>query len=217
MTKEGCSNDMNTILVAENDFDTSWADQDEESLQKEPMTDITCFVLYIDSEGHMKHVFREKQLLDAFYESSDSQEVSAIRKIPRARLLQFIQTKKLYAGVKYRLMEILLYNIELENNHLLTYPYPGTLKEVTIMDEIKVPPSLCIFHDINCIYFLFKEIPKYDDDEPVIPKPSLKILSDTCSLTSAKRKKTKKVTFKELDLRHTKKRFSSFDANEEDM
>lgn len=211
-TPEGCE-----------ELDTSWANEEreEDMIDKEPMLDILCWVLYIDSEGNLRHVFKEKQILDEMDTSGPpNTNTTNLRKLSRSRLLQFIHTKKVHAGVKYRMMDILLYHIDLEPNQLLEKHdtlsgYPMTaLKEVTLQDEIKIPPALCIFHDINCLYFLFKELPKYDDDdEPLPPKPSLKIMSD-CPLPKGKRKKTKKVTFKDMTstsepIRFTRKRIES--------
>ena len=202
------------------ELDTSWANEEhkEDMIDKEPMLDIVCWVLYIDSEGNLRHVFKEKHILD----ETGTVEPPAmdVRKISRSRLLQFIHTKKTHAGVKYRMMDILLYHLDLEPNQLLEKHYTScVLKEVTLHDEIKIPPALCIFHDINCLYFLFKELPTYDDDdddddEPLPPKPSLKIMSD-CALPKGKRKKTKKVTFKDTSsseppqFRFTRKRTES--------
>ena len=190
----------------EEELDTSWANEEheEDMIDKEPMMDILCWVLYIDSEGNLRHVFKEKQILDEM-EVGIGYGTSNVRKMPRNRLLQFIHTKKVHAGVKYRMMDILLYHIDLEPTQLLDKHYTSAasaLKEVTLQDEIKIPPALCIFHDINCLYFLFKELPKYDDDddddERLPPKPSLKIMSD-CPLPKGRRKKTtKKVTFKDM-------------------
>lgn len=204
------------------ELDTSWANEEreEDMIDKEPMMDILCWLLYIDSEGNLRHVLKEKQILD---EMDAAPNTTNLRKMSRSRLLQFIHTKKVHAGVKYRMMDILLYHIDLEPNQLLNKRDDGsssyqmtTLKDVTLQDEIKIPPALCIFHDINCLYFLFKELPKYDDDddeERLVPKPSLKIMSD-CPLPKGKRKKTKKVTFKDVvstsePIRFTRKRIES--------
>ena len=183
-------------------MDISWADNEEDMIEKEPMTEITCWLLYIDSEGHLRNVYQEKQSLDDM--NMDSGE--NIRKWPRNRLIQFIHSKKQHQGLKYRLMEILLYHMGLEPNQLMETPLQAAkLQDVTLHDEIKIPSSLCIFHEVNCLYFLFQEIPKYEDDEPAVSKPSLRI-GDNCSLPRSKQKKTKKVTFSvPAEFRHTKK------------
>ena len=80
---------------------------------------------------------------------------------------------------------------------------PSALRTVTTMDEILIPPSLCIFHETNCLYFIFQEV--YQDRDNQMTKPILKIMSDVLPRTQGK--KTKKVAFKE-DIRHTKKRIN---------
>ena len=81
---------------------------------------------------------------------------------------------------------------------------PSALRTVTTMDEILIPPSLCIFHETNCLYFIFQEI--YQDRDNEMTKPILKIMSDI--LPRIQGKKTKRVAFKE-DIRHTKKRITN--------
>jgi hypothetical protein len=189
----------------EDELDTSWANEEhqEDMIDKEPMPDILCWILYIDVEGTLRHVFKDKLILDEIEPTTTT--TNHARKLSRNRLLQFIHTKKVHIGVKYRMTDILLYHIDLEPNQLMEKQYISsagnmtTLKEVTLQDEIKIPPALCIFHDINCLYFLFKELPTYDDDdddddERLPPKPTLTIMSN-CSLPKGRRKKTKKVTF----------------------
>lgn len=192
--------DIIGVETLDDNMDTSWADQEEEMIEKEPMSDIMCWLLYIDTEGNLQHVHKEKQSLDDMGMDDD------VRKWSRNRLIQFIHTKKQYQGLKYRLMEILLYHMGLETNQLMNLSLqPAVIQNVTLQDEIKIPPSLCIFHDINCLYFLFQEVPKYDDDVPEIKTPLS--IGDTCTLPRNNRhKKTKKVTFKDPpDFRHTKK------------
>jgi len=92
----------------------------------------------------------------------------------------------------------------------VSYPLPEKLEEpsalrtVTTMDEILIPPSLCIFHETNCLYFVFQEV--YQERDNQMTKPILKIMSDV--LPRIHSKKTKKVAFKE-DIRHTKKRITN--------
>ena len=126
------------------------------------------------------------------------------RKISTGRLLQMIHSKKnpppTNPNTKYRLMEILLYNVESDVENIQNID-TNILKIVTISEEIIIQPSLCIFHEINSLYFVFQEV----EIETYQPKPILKILSDI----NKGGKKTKKVAFKDQEFRHTKKRLSS--------
>jgi len=188
--------EYNTVGQEDFELDTSWIDQ-ENAIVKEPMKAVTCFFIYINTDEQIQHVTKEKMDLE--------EEPGDIRCITRSKLLQIIQCKKSRGTVKYRLMDIMLYNVELENGHL-EQSYAGFLKNVTMMNEIRVHPSLCIFHEINCLYFVFQEIPRYDDDDDEMApaKPILKMGPDI--VVNPRVKRTKKVTFKEVELRHTRRR-----------
>ena len=190
-------------------IDISWIDQEDEEgvIEKEPMDQIQCYYIYIseedddeedENERKIKHVTKEAQVLE---ECTNSPEQ---RKISTGRLLQMIHSKKnpqpTTPGIKYRLMEILLYNVESEMDNIQNID-TNSLKIVTISEEIIIQPSLCIFHEINSLYFLFQEV----EIDTYQPKPILKILSDI----NKGGKKTKKVAFKDQEFRHTKKRLSS--------
>ena len=194
---------MNNSLI-----DISWIDQEDEEgvIEKEPMDQIQCYYIYIsedeydESERKINYVMKESQVLEECPNHPEQ------RKISTGRLLQMIHSKKnipqvTNKGTKYRLMEILLYNVEVESENIRNMVDTNMLKIVTISEEIRIPPSLCIFHEINSLYFLFQEV----EIDTYQPKPILKILSDI----SKGAKKTKKVAFKDQEFRHTKKRLSS--------
>ena len=188
-------------------IDISWIDQEDEEgvIEKESMDQIQCYYIYIseedddESERKIKHVIKEAQVLEECPNSS------GLRKISTGRLLQMIHSKKTppqdtNPNIKYRLMEILLYNVESEIDNIQNID-TNLLKIVTISEEIIIQPSLCIFHEINSLYFVFQEV----EIDMYQPKPILKILSDI----NKGGKKTKKVAFKDQEFRHTKKRLSS--------
>jgi len=198
----------------------SWIDQeddDEGILDKEPMETIQCYFIYVGTDQSIHRVWKESQVLETCPHHPPDDRV-----ISREHLLQIIYSKKNHPSTtnstphhhntQYRLLEILLYNVDLEN-HDLHNLHSGLLTSVTMMDEIVIPPSLCVFHDINCLYFIFQEI--WLDHLP--PKPILKISADVLSTDPhdlslpPKRKKTKKVAFKD-DFRHTKKNLPSDQA-----
>ena len=174
------------------DIDTSWMDT-EDVLEKETMNSVTCFFVYIDVYNRISHVSTESCSLETQGE---------IGCIPRNQLLRLIQTHKIWNENKYRLMDILQYNIPYDFTDLMESSYTNLIKNVTTSDEIHFEQSLCIFHPINTLYILFQEIPKYWDDT-VSLKPALKITDEKIGVNV--RKKTKRVSFKDLDLRHTKK------------
>ena len=88
MSSEEEEEEFTTEEMENTGMDISWADNEEDMIEKEPMTEITCWLLYIDSEGHLRNVYQEKQSLD------DMDSGENIRKWPRNRLIQFIHSKK---------------------------------------------------------------------------------------------------------------------------
>ena len=62
-------------------------------------------------------------------------------------------------------------------------------KPLPLLEDIKIQPSLSIFHKYNCLYFFFYEHKKKD----FVPKPILKIHNEN---ETEKKKTNKKVTIK---------------------
>ena len=209
------------IVYKDITMDTSWIDDEdiEESImEKEPMNEIQCYYVYVGMDQTIRNVTKKVQNLEIYTKTED------YRVISRDNLLQMIHSNKTYLSKQHRLLEILLYNVDSPSSESLIavgeelsfskiiHPRqttnsevddgeePSALRTVTTMDEILIPPSLCIFHETNCLYFIFQEV--YQDRENHMTKPILKIMSDILPRNNSK--KTKRVAFKE-DIRHTKK------------
>jgi hypothetical protein len=176
------------------DMDTSWMDA-EDVIEREPMEKVGCFYVYMNTSNEVNHIEKEWCPLDG------TGAEGAPTKISRSRLLGLIQRKKARNGAKYRLLDIMQCNIPHDFTGLIESSYNDVVRSVITEDEIMFDPSLCIFHDINAMFFFYQEIPKYWDDVGGL-KPALKISADG---ERVPKKKTKRVSFKELDLRHTKK------------
>lgn len=175
-------------------LDTSWM-MDEEQFtnleqldDKTPMNEIQAKILYISSEN--KLINTETEICSLQYENEYSI-------FPRDSFLLFIQSKK--KDKKYRLSELLLYNVEIEPVNLQNYSKttPQTndntyLKIISTMNEIRIPSSILIFHPINTLYFIFQEI---NVSSPPNTKPILKIQGTTTGII---RRKTKKVELNDI-------------------
>jgi hypothetical protein len=76
---------------------------------------------------------------------------------------------------------MILYNIDLEPQHIQDFVQDVGVdtgrffKKFSIVDDIRINPSIFIFHSLNAIYFIFQEIELVLN--PLI-KPILKIGSD---------------------------------------
>lgn len=174
------------------EIDTSWIDT-EDVIEKESMNKVTCYYIYVNTTNEVNHIESEICSL----EGTDSTKIS------RSRLLGLIQRKKSRNGAKYRLFDIMQYNVPYDFTGLIENSYNNLMKSVITADEIEFEKSLCIFHEINCVFIIFQEIPRYWDEVTSGGlKPALKINTEGDHVP---KKKTKRVSFKELDLRHTRK------------
>jgi len=191
------------------DLDISWIDKYErmnninKNYQREPMDSIKMCYIYVNLDSEIEKVVCENETLVQI----DSSNTSII---PKERLLQIVQNKKmLNASLKYSIETILLYNVSIEPENIQKYVNSenvisgpnhyasnsafvcdkdnrySSLKVYPIVDEILIHPSIFIFHEINCIYFIFKQI----DVKPMI-KSILK--------PGGNGKKTKRVRIQEV-------------------
>lgn len=187
------------------DLDISWIHQHEKenSIDKnycrEPMNEITTYCVYINKDLEIEKVTTEKMLIEGGVLSKE-------------RVLHFIQSKKKsFSETKYRLLDMLLYNVELEPENIQSYSISDNFydlskpffKVLPVFDNVAIPDSIFIFHSLNTLYFLFKEI----ECSPIeILKPILKknktykikepdAMDSDSTTGAAANNKTKKVLF----------------------
>ena len=141
-------------------LDTSWIETEEkmfnnENCIREPLSDIALFFIYVNDNDEIEKITREIEDLD-----------NGCNVITKERILQIVQTKRhIDAGKKYRLFDILSFQIDVEPDKLKSFADLDNmaelenvfLKSVPIFDEIVCESSIFIFHDINSLYFIFKE------------------------------------------------------------
>ena len=147
------------------DLDISWIEEQEklQSVDKnyfrESMDTITVTVIYINTNLYIENIISEKHAL------------SSNGLLEKERLLQIIQSKKkTTAYSRYKFMDALLYNVDLEPEHIQKYANTLTnenetcpfYKRLPIIDDIVFSPSIFIFHGLNGLYLLFKEEPRTD-------------------------------------------------------
>jgi hypothetical protein len=138
---------------------------------KEKMDSINIHYIFINDKSEIHTIKTEREKIDTG--------------IAADRILQLIQSKKLYNNVKYKLSELLLYNVELEPNNIQSYTNIislNFLKPVSFLKPIIIPDTLFIFHQINSLFIIYHEI-----------------RNDLHQI------KTKKVTFLKPHLNHTQK------------
>lgn len=138
----------------EEDLDTSWAEMAEfqDNYERELMEEICVFFVYMDAAGALEKITKE---VEPVVEGT----------ILKERLLQLIQTKRHLphrGGVKYRFMDLLAFTIPLEPGELDDFVKSEAradfLKTLPIFDSVAIDPSIFIFHDVNSLFFFFKEV-----------------------------------------------------------
>jgi hypothetical protein len=147
------------LSAIEDDMSQEGTECSEESeyddQQREPLSEIELFFIYMNSDNAIEKIKSELESLD---------ETGIIGK---DRLLQIVQTKRSSDdGKKYRLQEIMAFQIPLEYNHLDSFirgddSIGGVcLQPVPIFNEVAIHPALYIFHDLSALYFFFSESEK---------------------------------------------------------
>lgn len=183
------------------DLDISWVEEQERiqnvqtNYSREPMESITSYFIYINRNQYIDKILCENQLLEIKEDKSGSL-------ISQNAVLKMIQSKKKTTPFsKYKLIDILLYNIDLEPEHIQAYSNvsdetKGTLKPLPIFDEIFINPSIFIFHSVNSLYFIFQEVEivKVNNN-----RRSLKSILKLCTTPSS----TKKVRIQDDNIEYS--------------
>ena len=74
-----------------------------------------------------------------------------------------VQENKNMDNKKYRIFEILLFNVDLdiqEDSEINSLFQKNFLHKKNLLVDTIIPPTLYIFHDINCLYLIYKEFRK---------------------------------------------------------
>jgi hypothetical protein len=138
----------------EEDLDTSWAEMAEfqDNYEREPMEEIRVFFVYMDAAGALEKITKE---VEGVVDGGISKE----------RLLRLIQSKRQSphrGGVKYRFMDLLAFHIPLEPGDLGGFVQSEAradfMRTLPIFDSAVIDPSIFIFHDVNSLFFFFKEV-----------------------------------------------------------
>ena len=150
-------------------LDTDWLDLENkiDSIDshyiREPMTEIDVYFIYIDYNSYIEKIVCEKETL---LENCG---------IDKDRLLQIIQSRRhifdpsKHNNKKYKLLDLLSYNVDLEPKYIeqdfadSADIYSQFFKVLPIFDDIKVADSIFIFHEINSLFFIFKEVDSGND------------------------------------------------------
>jgi hypothetical protein len=169
------SNDFDSDY--ESDLDISWIKEQEKLQQinenyfKEPMEAIDMFFIYINTNDYIeKIVYGEQKLVI----NPNNNSI-----IPNEDVIQLIENNKYLANNKYKILDILLYNVSLQPENIQSYSQNDNvldtsskfIEPLSIINDFVIPPSIFIFHKINSLFFIFKQLEKINIP---LPKPILK-------------------------------------------
>ena len=84
-------------------------------------------------------------------------------KISNERVLRLIEDKRHpKPDVTYMFIDSWTFLVDLEPEHIQVYSQTKAsarfLTQLRTVDDIIIPPSIFIFHDVNAVYFLFQEV-----------------------------------------------------------
>lgn len=170
----------------EEDLDLSWTKEyiKNDSIHiREPMSKIKIQFIYINNQSNVEKMMYEYYPLDIFENESTSGSI-----LSQNRLLQIIQSKRQLLDKRYKLDDILLYFITMDSTQLGSFVQDGTIDAIQTLQipcDIIIPSSIFIFHSINTIYLIFREV-------TLVTEPPKKIKSCLKSENTIK-KSTKKV------------------------
>jgi hypothetical protein len=203
-------------------LDMSWIEKQERILEsdyvKEPVTSISCRVIYINQNDYIETMEKTTMNLTVNLTVNLTANLTANLHIEdtgslltQEQLLYHIEMyKKRTPFSKYVLADILVFHVDLEPEHIQDFSsydeeeikvYSAKLfKKASPYLPISLSSSLPPFHDINTIYFVYKETPLYKKtymlesamkhDDGSIPKPKPK--KKTKGVQWSANKKTKR-------------------------
>jgi hypothetical protein len=145
----------------ENTLDTSWTNEVKKEIDinknynKEPCEQINTIFIFVDIENNIHKINSNKEIISIL----DNKRV-----ITKERLIQIIESKKREnPKIKYHLSNVLLYCNEIDTDDMCTYAKTNNtgeevLQVLSIFNDTIIPDSIFIFHSINAIYFIFKQV-----------------------------------------------------------
>lgn len=148
-------NNVSNILNDDNDNEFDWITEHiklnkmDHKYFREQMKKINIFFVYINGELDIKNVVNEPYDL-----------VNGI--ISKDELFLLIEKRRKIGYLKYKIMDIILYNINIETENIQKYIQTNNndmifMKVLPLVNEIVIEPSLKVFHSLNSLYFIFKE------------------------------------------------------------
>jgi len=146
----------------------------KECYSREKFPSISANYIYINENDYIDNIKCE----EVYFNWDISKNIGII---PNGILLNLIEGKKTCGNNKYNFVEGSLFNITLEPDYIQTYSETNIqendgsrfLKPFTVMDDLHLEPTIFIFHELNSLYFIFRQTEK-----KLNPTSILKFLND---------------------------------------
>jgi len=203
----------------DDNLDMSWIVETErlskidQNYARENMNEIKLHSIYINKINHIDKIVSTVQPLTVI----DLSNITV--GLTNDFVIKLVEKMKILNNIKYRLLDILVFNVDLEPENIQSFSQINTiiksntidgisnfslqfLKTYSVMQDIKIPASIFIFHDLNSIYMIFQEItnsytsilkkPDGSNHNLHFRKTKKVSIDDSCLLPEFTHKKTKK-------------------------
>lgn len=164
------------MLVDIQDLDVSWLKEQErlekinQNYPREPMENIHLYFVFINCNNYIEYILKEK-ITDCSFNHNNENVVL------KEDLLKLIERQKKH---NYFLVDTILYNVTIDSKNIQSFSQCSILNTNRFIkifpgekiQDINIPPSIFIFHNINSIFFIFQE--KNVSIEDFVPKSIIK-------------------------------------------
>jgi hypothetical protein len=147
------------------DVNVDWIGQqirlynENDKLLKEKMKTIKIVSIFINSSNE---IVKSNNFIHSF------QDNKCI--LSSAEIFRYFKNNRVRNSIKYDFKHLFVYNIDLDNKLYTDIESVNTTNFITSFTYIKdivINPSLFIFHEINCVYIIYKEIVKNVNNKTV--------------------------------------------------
>ena len=146
---------LRQMELQEIDVDTDWIDKqvrlynENEKILKENMKTINIVSIFINSSYEIVKTHK-------FIHSFKNEECI----LSSTEIFQYLKNYRIQDSIKYDLNHLFVYNVDLDNKiytDIDSITTTNFLSGFTYIKDIVINPSLFIFHEINCVYIIYKE------------------------------------------------------------
>ena len=139
-------------------YDTSWIDEFKQAesvynhFYKESVNTVTIYLLYVNKENELDRLYTDKCVL-----SEDGY-------IKRDVILSTIKRHQVLCSLRYKLLSLIKYNIDLEPTDIHDFLYENMktsdkrfISSEKYLNDIRFDKSIQMFQDMNALFFIFYE------------------------------------------------------------